>query len=65
MVAIHNQALTLRNRFNKIIPVGVGEKFFVLFSVSHLIDVPDSYIVFQVSQFDSYSYLFAQPFYQP
>lgn len=61
-VAIHNRALTpeqVRQNFD----VGVGEKFYLLFSVSHLVDVPESYIVFEVSQFDSYSYLFNEPFY--
>jgi hypothetical protein len=31
--------------------------------VSHLIDVPDAFVVFQLSQFDSYSYLFNSPFF--
>ncbi len=60
MVAIHNRALTqaqIRQNFD----VGVGEKFFLLFSVSDLIPVPQSYIMFEVSQFDSYSYLFNKP----
>ena len=42
---------------------GVGEKFFLLFSVTDLVNVPESYIVFEVSQFDSYSYLFNNPRY--
>ena len=40
---------------------GVGEKFYLLFSVSHLVNVPEAYILFEVSQFDSYSYLFDKP----
>ncbi|MFE8069807.1 LamG domain-containing protein [Marinobacteraceae bacterium S3BR75-40.1] len=62
MVAIHNRALTpeqIQTNFE----VGVGQKFYLLFSVAHLIDVPESFIVFQVSQFDSYSYLFSEPFF--
>lgn len=62
LVAIHNRVLTdqqIQDNFN----VGVGEKYFLLFSVSHLISVPDSYIVFEVSQFDSYGYLFNAPFF--
>jgi hypothetical protein len=39
--------------------VGVGEKFFLLFSISHLIDLPNTYVMFEVSQFDNYSYLFS------
>ncbi len=60
LVAIHNRALTpeqIQHNFE----VGVGEKFFLLFSVSHLVGLPDSYIMFEVSQFDSYSYLFNKP----
>jgi hypothetical protein len=39
--------------------VGVGEKFFLLFAIGDISGVPaDSYIVFEVAQFDSYSYLF-------
>lgn len=60
LVAIHNRALTqeqvLRN-YN----VGVGEKFFLLFDVSDVVELPQSYIMFEVSQFDSYSYLFNSP----
>jgi len=62
MVAVHNRALTeeqIQQNYN----VGVGEKFYLLFSVSHLIDVPESFFVFEVSQFDSYSYLFTEPFF--
>jgi len=60
LVAIHNRALTpaqIQQNFD----VGVGEKFFLLFSVSDLVNVPQSYVMFEVSQFDSYSYLFLRP----
>lgn len=62
MVAIHNRALSddqIRANFE----VGVGQKYYLLFSVAHLIDVPQSYVVLEVSQFDSYSYLFSEPFF--
>ncbi|KAA3630201.1 MAG: LamG domain-containing protein [Proteobacteria bacterium] len=62
MVSIHNRALT-QQQITQNFDVGVGEKFFLLFSVSHLVNVPDSFIVFEVSQYDSYSYLFNQPFF--
>ncbi|MGB0998594.1 MAG: LamG domain-containing protein, partial [Pseudomonadales bacterium] len=62
MVAIHNRALT-QEQITQNYSVGVGEKFFLLFSVSHLIDVPEAFVVFEVSQFDSYSYLFSDPFF--
>jgi hypothetical protein len=60
LVAVYNRALTepqIQTNFQ----AGVGEKFYLLFSVSHLVGVPESYILFEVSQFDSYSYLFEQP----
>jgi hypothetical protein len=60
LVAVYNRALTepqIQTNFQ----AGVGEKFYLLFSVSHLVDVPEAYIMFQVSQFDSYSYLFEKP----
>lgn len=62
LVAIHNRALT-QEQISQNFDVGVGEKYFLLFSVSDLISVPDSYIVIEVSQFDSYSYLFNAPFF--
>jgi hypothetical protein len=40
---------------------GVGEKFFLLFGISHLIDVPKAYIMFEATQYDSFSYLFNTP----
>ncbi len=62
LVAVHNRALTATQVLQNF-EAGVGEQFFLLFGVSHLIDVPDAYFVFEVSQFDSYSYLFANPFF--
>ncbi|MBU1191087.1 MAG: LamG domain-containing protein [Gammaproteobacteria bacterium] len=60
LVAIHNRALTT-GQIVQNFEAGVGEKFYLLFSVSHLVNVPQSYIMFEVSQFDSYSYLFYRP----
>ncbi len=60
MVAIHNRALT-QAQIQQNFDVGVGEKFFLLFSVSDLIPVPQSFIMFEVSQYDTYSYLFNKP----
>jgi hypothetical protein len=60
LVAVYNRALTdpqIQTNFQ----AGVGEKFYLLFSVSHLVNVPEAYILFEVSQFDSYSYLFEKP----
>ena len=60
LVAIHNRALT-QEQITQNFEAGVGEKFFLLFSVSHLTSVPESYILLEVAQFDSYSYLFNKP----
>ncbi len=62
MVAIHNRILT-DDQIVDNFKAGVGEKFFMLFSVSDLINIPDSYVVYTVSQYDSFSYLFNSPFF--
>ncbi len=63
MVAIHNRVLT-DDQIQQNFKVGVGEKFFLLFSISHVPGVPaDSYIKVQAEQFDTYSYLFNNPVY--
>ncbi|MEO1037114.1 MAG: LamG domain-containing protein [Pseudomonadota bacterium] len=62
LVAVHNRALT-EAQIQQNLEVGVGEKFFLLFGVSHLINVPQAYVVIEVSQFDSYAYLFNKPFF--
>ena len=61
MVAVHNRALS-EDQISKNFDVGIGQKFFLLFGISHVVDIDDAYLVFEVSQFDSYSYLFAEPF---
>lgn len=60
MLAVHNRALT-QEQIVQNFDVGVGEKFFLLFAIGDIIALPDSYIVFEVSQYDSYSYLFSEP----
>lgn len=62
LVAVHNRALA-PSQILQNFEAGVGEQFMLLFGISHLVDVPDAYIVFEVSQFDSYSYLFNSPFF--
>ncbi len=59
-VAIHNRALTLE-QIQQNFDVGVGERYFLLFGISHLVNVPKSYIMFEVSQYDSFGYLFNKP----
>ncbi len=60
MVAIHNRALS-QPQIQQNFDAGVGERFYLLFSVAHLVNIPQSYLLFEVSQFDSYSYLFNKP----
>ena len=60
MAAIHNRALTPA-QVQQNYDAGVGEKFFLLFNVSAHSGTPSSYVLFEVSQFDSYSYLFNRP----
>ena len=68
LVAIHNRALT-PEQIQQNFAVGVGQKFYLLFAVTHLVDAGfdpqtdthHAFIMFEVSQFDSYSYLFNQP----
>ena len=60
LVAIHNRALTLE-QIQQNFQAGVGEKFFMLFGISHLINVPKAYIMFEAQQWDSSGYLFTNP----
>lgn len=62
LLAIHNRVLT-QEQVTENFDAGVGQKFFLLFGVSHLIDMPEAYIVFEVEVFDDYSYLFNSPFF--
>jgi hypothetical protein len=59
-VAIHSRALTaaqVLQNYN----AGVGQRYYMLFNVAGITGVSQSYIMFTVSQYDSYSYLFYQP----
>ena len=60
MVAIYNRAITPA-QITQNFQAGVGEKFYLLFSVSHLVAMPQAYVMFEVSQLDSYGYLFNKP----
>lgn len=62
LLAIHNRVLSAEDIL-KNFDAGVGEKFFLLFGVSHLIDMPQAYVVFEVQQFDNYAYLFNVPYF--
>jgi hypothetical protein len=59
-VAIHSRALTaaqILQNFN----AGVGERYYMLFNVADVTGLSQAYVMFTVSQYDSYSYLFYQP----
>ena len=60
LVAVYNRSLTPA-QINQNFQAGVGEKFYLLFSVSHLVSMPQAYIMFEVAQLDSYAYLFDKP----
>ena len=60
MVAIHNRVLTQAQVLQNF-DVGVGQKYFLLFSVAERLGIAGSFIMFEVSQFDNYSYLFDKP----
>jgi len=61
MVAIHNRALT-PTQIQQNFDAGVGEKYFMLFNVSHLVpNVPQAYIMLEASQLDSYGLQFTKP----
>lgn len=62
LLAIHNRALT-PEQISQNFDVGVGERYFLMFNVSDHVGLSDAYIVFEVSQYDSYSYLFDDPFF--
>jgi cytochrome c553 len=60
MLAIHDRALTAA-QVQQNFTAGVGEKYYLLFDVSTLVNIPKSYIMLTGSELDSYSYLFARP----
>ena len=62
MVAVHNRILSVEQVAQNF-DVGIGQKFLLLFEVSDITNIAQSYVVLQVSQFDSYSYLFSDPFF--
>jgi hypothetical protein len=63
MVALHSRALD-QAAIDQNFALGVGQKFLMLFYVGHHLGEvgnPNSFIIFEVAQFDSYSYLFNKP----
>ena len=62
LLAIHNRALS-DTQVQENYDAGVGEKSYLLFNVADHTGIADSYVVFLVEQYDSYSYLFRDPFF--
>ena len=60
LLALYNKALT-GEQIQQNFDVGVGERYYLLFSIGDLIDLPNTYVLFEISEFDNYSYLFNQP----
>lgn len=62
LAAVHRRALT-QEQVTQNFDVGVGEKFFLLFDISDVIQAAaqSSYILFEVAQYDTYAYLFDKP----
>jgi hypothetical protein len=60
LLAIYNNVLT-QEQVTQNYDIGVGEKFYLLFSISEQVQLANTFIMFEVSQFDNYSYLFNSP----
>lgn len=58
--AVFNRALT-QPQVQQNFAAGVGERYYLLFNVSALTGMSQSYVMFEVSRYDSYSYLFNRP----
>ncbi|HEY6482474.1 MAG TPA: LamG domain-containing protein [Steroidobacteraceae bacterium] len=58
--AIHSRALTPA-QVQQNFAAGVGQSYYMLFDVSSLSGIAQTYILMQASQYDSYSYLFSKP----
>ena len=62
-LAIHNRALSAEQVAINF-EVGVGQKILLAFDIAeYLPQMEDAYVVFQVEQFDDYSYLFSAPYF--
>jgi hypothetical protein len=61
LVAIHNRALT-PTQIQQNFEAGVGEKYFMLFSVAHLLpEVAQPYLMLEAQQLDTYGIQFSKP----
>src|SRR6185503_3719034 len=61
MVAIHNRALT-PSQIQQNFDAGVGEKYYMLFDVSHRVpSVPQAYVMLEAAQLDNYGLKSSKP----
>jgi len=60
MLAIHNRAFD-QAQIDQNYAVQPGQKYFLIFNVDEWTQLTDSYIMFEASQYDQYSYLFSEP----
>ncbi|NRB39113.1 MAG: LamG domain-containing protein [Pseudomonadales bacterium] len=62
LLAVYNKAIPeaqIQTNFE----ANVGQRYLVMFNVSEITGINEAYVVFEVSQFDNYAYLFNQPFF--
>ncbi len=60
MVALYNRAMSASD-VQANFAAGVGERYYVLFNVDKFTGLNQSYVMFEVAEYDSYSYLFDKP----
>jgi hypothetical protein len=60
MVAIYNRAMSATD-VQANFAAGVGERYYLLFNVDKFTGLSQTYVMFEVSEYDSYSYLFDKP----
>jgi hypothetical protein len=60
MVAVYNRAMAASD-VQANFAAGVGERYYLLFNVDKITGLNQSYVMFEVSEYDSYSYLFNKP----
>ncbi len=62
LLAIHNRVLT-DEQIMANFEAGVGQKYYLFFSVADYVGYEDAFVVFEVEQYDDSSYLFQNPFF--
>jgi Concanavalin A-like lectin/glucanases superfamily len=60
MVALYNRAMSASD-VQANFAAGVGERYYLLFNLDKWTQLNQTYVMFEVSQYDSYSYLFDKP----